>query len=182
MRDKVKWDLRYLLLAAHVGTWSKDPSTKVGAVITSSDGKPVSFGFNGLPAQINDDPEILNDRERKYNYIIHGEINALLFAGGSVSGNTLYTFPFRPCPRCAVQFVQAGISRVVFPMGVPERWEDACRLTDDIFRQAGVETAGYVDSEILAASAKATASLNSGLLHLQSYQTSSTQPHLHSET
>lgn len=182
MRDKTKWDLRYLVMAAHVGTWSKDPSTQVGAVITTADGKPISFGFNGLPAQINDDPEILNDRERKYNYIIHGEINALLFAGGSIRGGTLYTHPFRPCPRCAVQFVQSGISRVVFPVGVPERWADACRLTDDIFRQAGVETASYTDSEILAATRRVKASLDLASQHLQMYQTSSIQPHLHSET
>ena len=45
---QVKWDKRFLELSRHVSNWSKDPSTKVGAIIT--DGiKIVSMGFNGLP-------------------------------------------------------------------------------------------------------------------------------------
>lgn len=164
MNDKAKWDLRYLALAAHISTWSKDPSTKVGAVITTANGQPISFGFNGLPMQIPDDEEILNVRERKYNYIIHGEINALIFSGGRVGGGTLYTWPFRPCPRCAVQFVQAGISRVVFPMGVPERWRDACEVTDDIFYRAGISTSSYIDSEINVSGISLLKNLGSALL------------------
>ena len=44
-----KWDMRFLELAALVATWSKDPSTQVGAVIVDSAKRIVSVGFNGAP-------------------------------------------------------------------------------------------------------------------------------------
>jgi len=43
------WDYRFLAMVQLVAAWSKDPSSKVGSVIT--DGKRiVSLGFNGFPA------------------------------------------------------------------------------------------------------------------------------------
>ena len=47
-----KWDHRFLALAEHISHWSKDPSTKVGAVITHRSKRVVSMGFNGLPAGV----------------------------------------------------------------------------------------------------------------------------------
>ena len=73
------WDRRFLEMAALVSTWSKDPSTKVGAVITR--GKfVVSLGFNGHPAGVEDSDARLHDREMKYRTIIHAELNAILSA------------------------------------------------------------------------------------------------------
>jgi deoxycytidylate deaminase len=47
------WDSRFLEMAVLVSKWSKDPSTKVGAVIAK--GKfVVSLGFNGHPAGVAD--------------------------------------------------------------------------------------------------------------------------------
>ncbi len=73
------WDARFLELARLVSTWSKDPSTQVGAVITR--GKfVVSLGFNGHPKGVTDSPGRLENREVKYRTIIHAEINAILTA------------------------------------------------------------------------------------------------------
>jgi len=47
--DQEKWDNRFLDLCEHVSEWSKDPSTKVGAVITEGI-HIVSIGYNGLPS------------------------------------------------------------------------------------------------------------------------------------
>jgi deoxycytidylate deaminase len=35
MQKQLKWDLRFLKIAQETSEWSKDPSTKVGAVITN---------------------------------------------------------------------------------------------------------------------------------------------------
>ena len=51
-----KWDNRYLRLAKEVSTWSKDPSTKVGAVAVLN-GSVLAQGYNGFPRYILDDPE-----------------------------------------------------------------------------------------------------------------------------
>ena len=52
-----KWDLRFIGLAQHISTWSKDPSTKVGCVVVGEDREIRSTGFNGFPRGINDDEE-----------------------------------------------------------------------------------------------------------------------------
>src|SRR3989344_2191240 len=84
-----KWDRRFLALAEHVAQWSKDPSTKTGAVIVDPNNRVVSLGYNGFPRGVNDLPERLSNRELKYKIIVHCERNALLFARESVRGYRL---------------------------------------------------------------------------------------------
>jgi dCMP deaminase len=130
-----KWDKRFLGMAQLVSIWSKDPSTKVGAVITDGAKKIISLGYNGLPQWVEDKKEILSNREEKYKYIIHAEVNAILQANKSdfVAG-TIYTYPFLTCPQCAAMIIQAGIMRVVSYKCVDERWipriEDSKKLLD----------------------------------------------------
>jgi dCMP deaminase len=109
-----KWDQRFLALAQQVSGWSKDPSTQVGAVIVDPDRRVVSLGFNGLPQSMPDVSAYLQDRDEKYSRIIHGEMNALLFAKLPLpTGCSLYTWPMLSCDRCAVHMLQAGIRRFV---------------------------------------------------------------------
>ena len=44
-----KWGQRFLDLAEHVGEWSHDPRTQVGAVIVDDHKRVVSMGYNGFP-------------------------------------------------------------------------------------------------------------------------------------
>ena len=53
---------RYLALAHHIAAWSRDPSTKVGAVLVRPDHTIASIGYNGFPRGVNDDPARLADR------------------------------------------------------------------------------------------------------------------------
>ena len=135
------WDKRYIDLAQFISAWSKDPSTQTGAVITI-DNKVVSVGFNGLPRGIADTEERLHNRELKYKIIVHCERNAVLLAGRSVEGSTLYTWPFPSCSTCASMMIQAGVKRHVAP-AVPEhlleRWGEDCQLAVDLYHEAGVE-------------------------------------------
>jgi dCMP deaminase len=135
------WDLYFLRLAEVVATASKDPSTRVGAVI--ADGKRfVSAGYNGFSRGCDDDPVIYADREQKYSRVVHGEVNAILFAGRRLDGCTLYTVPFQPCDRCAGIVIQSGIRRVVAPACPPdlrERWAKSLDSAERQFREAGVK-------------------------------------------
>lgn len=133
------WDRWFLGMAEYVATASKDPSTKVGAIIVDPQRRIVSTGYNGLPQGVEDTDERLNNREIKYSMIIHGERNALLFAGRSVAGCTLYTIPFLPCAACASMVIQAGIKRVVSPYSDNPRWVENFKLTEQLFTEAGVE-------------------------------------------
>ena len=127
-----KWDLRFMILAAEISKWSKDPSTKAGAVIVRPDRTVASLGYNGFPKQMPDTAELYLDRNAKYSRIIHCEMNALIHSREQVAGHTLYTYPFACCDRCVVHMVQAGISRFVFPEPTVEalsRWSDAFEKT-----------------------------------------------------
>jgi dCMP deaminase len=138
MMELSKWDRRFLGLAAHVAQWSKDPSTRVGAVV-ANDKRVVSLGFNGFPQGISDDHR-LHDRETKYSLVLHAEENALLFSGADLSGNTIYVYPLPPCSRCAAKIIQSGIRRVVTT--IPDemaRWDESVALTRTIFEEVGIE-------------------------------------------
>ena len=127
-----------MTLASLVATWSKDPSTKVGAVIVDQKNRVVSLGFNGFPRSVKDSADVT--REVKLMCTIHAEENALLFASRSVAGCTVYvTHP--PCAKCAAKLVQAEIARVVTvepPSDFLERWKDDLACTHSMFKEAGV--------------------------------------------
>lgn len=149
MRDTnvidTKWDKRFMRLAKEVSSWSKDPSSKIGAVAVSDDRRILSTGFNGFPRGIEDTEERLNDREQKYPRIIHAEMNCLLGAlynGVCVRDATLYVYGLPVCSECAKAVIQAGIKRVVIGTDleyVPEKWTNAwIDHSAPMFKEAGV--------------------------------------------
>ena len=133
-----KWDKRFLDLAKLCGSWSKDPSTQVGAVIVDGNNRIVSIGFNGFPQGVEDSEERLIDRETKYDIIVHAEANALMFANKSVEGCTLYTWPFQPCSRCAGLIIQSGINRVVSVIHSDKRWKKNFEISSNLFKESNI--------------------------------------------
>jgi dCMP deaminase len=137
-----KWDDRFLGLAAHIATWSKDPSTQVGCVVVGADREIRSTGFNGFPRGIRDDEERLTDRAKKYPLICHAEENAIMHAariGMPLKDCTAFvTWP--PCCRCARSLIQAGVAEVVFPEGceIPPRWQEDFEISNGMLKEAGV--------------------------------------------
>jgi len=134
----MKWELRYLEMAKLVSTWSKDPSTKVGAVIVDSDNTVISVGFNGLPRRIQDTDQRLNNRDIKLKMIIHAEINAIITAKRPLNGTTIYTYPFMSCSQCAGLIIQSGICRHISYKTNNERWKDSFDLALEMFDEARV--------------------------------------------
>jgi len=135
----INWHDRFLKLAEHISQWSKDPSTQVGAVIVDNARRIISTGYNGLPLGVEDSADRLHTRETKYEMIVHGEINAILFAKQDLQGTTLYTWPFMPCSRCAGIVIQSGIKTVVAPNCDNTRWKESFTLSKTMFREAKVE-------------------------------------------
>ena len=133
------WNRRFLSLAEHIATWSKDPSTKVGAVIVDDERRIISTGYNGFPRDVEDTDHRLQNRDVKYEMIVHGEINAIVFANQNLQGTTLYTWPFMPCSRCAGIVIQSGIRTVVAPYNDNPRWQASFELTEQMFREAGIK-------------------------------------------
>lgn len=142
--QKYKWDLRFLDMAKLISSWSKDPSTQVGALIVDTNNRIVSVGYNGFPKNVADDDR-LKDRDTKYKIIVHGEMNAILFANKSLENCTLYTYPFMPCPRCASMIIQTGINRVVSYNNIPDRWSEDFKLSKKIFLEANINLILYTE-------------------------------------
>ena len=145
-----KWNYRFMELALHVSTWSKDPSTKVGCVVVGPDKEIRSLGYNGFPRGVNDDLEYRQTRPIKYAFYEHSERNAIYNAcsfGASLRGCTMYvTMP--PCADCARAIIQSGIKQVYF-MAPPSdannvqakgNWRETVENSFDMFRESGVKT------------------------------------------
>jgi len=133
-------DYYFMTLAEAASTRSKDPNTKVGAVITRPDQTVLSTGYNGFPRKIEDTEKRLNTRDIKLRLTLHAEMNALLFANESTHNCSIYVYPFQPCLQCALAIIQSGISRVVTYKTEPkERWEESFLAAISLFEEAGVQ-------------------------------------------
>lgn len=142
----MNWNLRFLSLAKHISDWSKDPSTKVGAVIFDEKNRIISVGYNGFPREIHDDPAKYADRNIKYKMVIHAEMNAILFASRDLSGCSIATYPFMPCSNCASVIIQSGIKNCIAPRlkgELAERWKESCDMATKMFDEAGVDLILY---------------------------------------
>lgn len=138
------WAKRYMEMAQQISTWSKDPNTKVGAVIVGNKGQILTQGYNGFPRKIKDTPARLNDRDTKLKYVVHAEMNAIFNAslnGVCLDGATIFIYGLPICHECAKGIIQVGIKKAViqkqFP-GMKDVWKESCSLGVKILEEANV--------------------------------------------
>lgn len=140
LMNRVKWDKRFVQVAELVASWSKDPSTKCGAVIVRPNKTIASVGYNGFPRNCLDDPDMYADRPTKYSRVLHAEVNAILNCAERPEGYTLYTRP--TCDRCAAQIIQVGIKEVIFIRYTEGdfvgRWGDVIKQAMLMYQEAKV--------------------------------------------
>lgn len=137
------WNLKYLTLAKKFASWSKDPSTQVGAVAIGNKGQVLSQGYNGFPRGFNDSPLIYKDSKLKNNYIIHAEMNCIYHAtlnGISLEGATLFVYGLDICHECAKGIIQVGIKEVVtYSADKPkEKWINSFKISQELFKQSAI--------------------------------------------
>lgn len=140
--SKRLWDQRFIEMASLVASWSKDPGAKVGAVIVDDKKRIVSVGFNGFPSGVNDDEEVLANREIKLMRTIHAEENAILFAQRDLTGCSLYV-NYPPCANCAAKIIQVGITDVYFlkpDSNFSANWAMQINEGRNLFLEAGVDS------------------------------------------
>lgn len=133
----------FMRIAKEIATFSKDPSTKVGAVILDEHNNILATGWNGFPRGVADTEERLCNRELKYPLIVHAEANAIAASartGRRLENATLIVSSLYPCADCAGLIVQAGIKRVIAPkIRHDSKWKGSNELARLIFDEAGVE-------------------------------------------
>ncbi|MBQ1298428.1 hypothetical protein IIY24_01120 [Candidatus Saccharibacteria bacterium] len=113
MGKQQDWDEYFMKIAETVAEKSKDPSSKMGCVIVDKKKRVVSLGYNGLIQGANEEKMTLSERPMKYHFVIHSEMNALIFARQSVEDCTVYNH-VATCENCLKHCLQAGIKRFVY--------------------------------------------------------------------
>lgn len=115
-----RWFEYFMDMAIRTSELSKDPITKVGAVIVKNR-KILSIGFNGAPRRFDDslvpsNNDSENMIEQKNSYMCHAELNAILNYSGSLSdlnGADVFVTT-SPCNNCAIALAQVGIKSVIY--------------------------------------------------------------------
>lgn len=143
------WDKRFMELAKHVSTWSKDTNTKLGAVIVDDEHTILSIGYNGLCRGAEDNIQERYERPQKYLYTEHAERNAIYNAvrsGVSLKGSTIYV-PMFPCVDCARGIINSGIKKIVSyePNFNDERWGESFKVSYEMLKECGVKIDTYSD-------------------------------------
>lgn len=142
-----KWHHRFMELAFLVASWSKDPSTKTGAVVVGPDREIRATGYNGLVRGVDDNISERMERPTKYDFFEHAERNAIYNAcltGTSLKGCIMYA-THAPCTDCARAIIQAGIktvitNKIVLDENSPKgTWRDKLEYSAQMFKEAGIE-------------------------------------------
>jgi dCMP deaminase len=133
MSKSMKWAERMLQVADLYSSWSKDPDHQVGAVITTTDNRIVSAGYNGFPRGI----EKVETRLKLFS-VVHAEVNAIVNARCPIRGMTM-TVTRRPCAQCSAMIIQAGISVVVTRPHEPgSKWYRSCKIGSEMMQDHGI--------------------------------------------
>ena len=131
-------DIKFLKLAKYVSEWSKDPSTKTGAVLVDPQGNVVALDCNRTPHGL-DQSVILGDRETKLKHMIHCEKAAGNTAGNRARGCKLYTYPFMCCSLCAAHMSDLGIVANIAPHSENPRWLSDFDMAVNTYTSLGIE-------------------------------------------
>lgn len=113
--NRPSWQQTFMDVARVIARRSKDPHTKVGAVLVK-DKCIIGTGYNGDPR--NFQYEFDWSTPEKYDYVIHAEMNAIANAvyngaGNAIKGSDIY-LTLSPCNHCILQLIQFGVKRVFY--------------------------------------------------------------------
>lgn len=136
---------KYIQLAKfNAELFSKDPHTKVGCIILTSDfSRILSTGINGFPRGLNDNIESRWERPIKYKFVCHAESNGIANAartGTPIDGAVIVTTKF-PCSVCARLLIQSGIKKVysIEPDYSDPNWGDDIKISEELFKELGID-------------------------------------------
>ncbi len=149
---RLQRDRHFLELALKHSELSRDPETRVGAVIVGPGGEVRSMGYNRFPEGITHTADRLKNREVKLSLMVHAELAAIVNAariGIPLHGCTLYfaqtddtglVWGGVPCTRCTNHILMAGLSEVIsYPAKpTPSKWHQDWSFARELFRESGL--------------------------------------------
>lgn len=158
------WDEIFMRDVYNIASKSKDPKTKIGAILVK-DNIPVISCFNGFPQRIKDLKERYENRDLKRKMVAHAEENTILLSakfGKSTNGATCYTQGI-PCSHCAITLIQGGITEIVTHAQWPNlvhspEWVESIELSKSMLLEAAIKLrifdkklglVGFLDGKII---------------------------------
>lgn len=150
----------YKLTESIANIFSKDPSTKVGALFMYPETMQVlSIGYNGMPRNIDETIQERWDRPLKYKYTEHAERNAIYNSAqsGTPLKDSICVASMCPCSDCARGIIQSGckmvITRDVYEFqtdhpDVCERWTPEWNISIEMLNEANVKIMFLSKNEI----------------------------------
>jgi dCMP deaminase len=136
---------KYFQLAHYFAeTFSKDTSTKVGAIFLAPDTMQIlSTGYNGMPRGFDETQMVRWERPQKYMYVEHAERNAIYNAcrnGTPLDGSIAFVTMF-PCADCMRGLIQSGIKTIVTqkPKLDCDRWGSHFNASLEMAEECGME-------------------------------------------
>lgn len=164
IKSEISWHELFMRQVYVVARKSKDPRTKIGAVLVK-DNRIIATGYNGFPSGVLDLKIRYDQREVKYQYVVHGEHNAILSCariGVSSVGSSLYTQGY-PCNECCKAIIQGGVSEVIihkqWPVMSSPKWKESHIISCNMLSEAQVRVIifdkvlhllGKLDDEIIS--------------------------------
>ena len=141
-----KWHDRFLQLAKHISSWSKD-TTQVGAVIVKGN-QIIGTGYNGMPTGWDNVCEIeMTQPVGRVNLVtkpevLHAESNAIAKVSRSTesSEDSVMFCTHAPCIECAKLIYQSGINTLYYR----EQYRDNSGV--EFLKQGGVNVHQHTDS------------------------------------
>lgn len=113
--DKVPtWQEYFIDIAKAVSRRSKDPSRKVGSIITTKENIIIGTGYNGFKSGDVESPELW-ERPIKYTKVVHAEINAINFTININNYNELNIYcTTYPCINCMKEIIKTPIKTIYY--------------------------------------------------------------------
>lgn len=143
------WEQTFFQDVYRIAARSRDPRTKIGAVLVHWDEKiPIMRSYNGIVQKVKDLPNRM-ERPEKYFWMSHAERNSIFLCarkGISTEGTTMLTQGI-PCCDCADAVIQSGIIEVVVHKQWQfyeekfnwEKWNESAKRSEIKFKEAGVK-------------------------------------------
>jgi len=139
-----KWIDKYVELAKHIASWSKDSSKKIGAIIFDDNHSVLSTGYNGFARGCNDDVKERKIKPLKYKWTEHAERNAIYNAartGVPLKDSTMVVVGLFTCTDCARAIIQSGVKRVICnkPDFTIPHWGEDFKIAHEMLQEAKIE-------------------------------------------
>lgn len=150
----------YKLTEFMAQTFSKDPSTKVGALFMYPGTMQIlSMGYNGMPRNVDETIAERWERPLKYMYAEHAERNAIYNAAqcGTPLRDSICVASMCPCCDCARGIIQSGCKMVITrdineilktDPEVAARWNEGWQISILMMLEAGIKIMMLNDEEL----------------------------------